>query len=141
MCLSKFSRTQQFSKYKYRDYFPCGKCGKHCDKNESFIISCGICEKYYHRSCIKLSKREYKRTIENNFTFICDRKCYASVLPFSASDHIDFFSALYGENEFPCCKCKRDCLDGIYYLQCDVFDDYWFHVDCKCNDPDTYDVI
>lgn len=58
MSLSKFSLNRPlFYNYKFRDYYPCGACGKHCDSNESLIIECGVCEKHYHRSCTHLSKK------------------------------------------------------------------------------------
>ena len=131
MCLSKplLNQPQRFN-YKFRSYHPCGKCGKHCDSNESLIITCGVCEKNFHRSCVNLSKKKYLDLVENNHTFICDRKCWNNALPFSRSDNIDFFSALYGENEFPCSKCRRDCLKHTACIQCSICD-IWDHFECS----------
>ena len=122
MCYSKPLRNQpNIYKYNFRNYHPCGSCGKHCDSNESLILNCGICDKYYHRSCAKMSKIKYRNLIQNKNTFVCSERCYLNTLPLSKCNNIDIFCAIYGEYEYPCSKCKRDCKPREFtkYLQ------YW----------------
>ena len=76
-----------------------------------------------------MSKSTFKDIKEKNVDYICSSKCIFSELPFFSSDNIDFFSALFGENEFPCAKCKRDCLDMSPCIQCSICDD-WHHFEC-----------
>ena len=109
MSLSKVSKKQLTNRYSYRSYVPCGKCARHCDKEEN-IIKCGICDKTYHRSCIKLSKKKYKEIIESKEFFVCSNRCYNKPIALSSCDDIDFYSAIYGEGLYPCVRCKRDCL-------------------------------
>ena len=102
MFLSKFLANQpQTFNYNFRNFRPCGVCAKHCDPRERLILDCGICEKYFHRACIRLSKQKFKNIKLNNDIFICGSKCFSSVLPFADCDNIDFFTALYGNNEMP----------------------------------------
>ena len=150
MHFSKPLRDQP-RRFKFREYHPCQKCGKHCDPNESQILNCEICKKYLHRSCSNLSKKRYLELTEKKHIFICDRKCLNTILPFTQCDDIDFFSALYGEKEFPCGKCGRDCLDQTPCKQCSTCG-VWDHFECSgmsvrefyfpyyfCNDPcETY---
>ena len=131
MFLSKHLRNPpQSFKYKFRDYHPCGKCGDHCDPNESLIINCGICQKYFHRSCVHLSKKKYLELTENKHTFICDRKCCNSILPLSQCDSIDFFDSIFGNNEYPCGKCTKDCVSQAACIQCSVCK-VWNHFECS----------
>ena len=129
MSLSKFSKNQN-PMYKFRFFCPCGKCGSHCDENESLILHCAICDKNFHRSCLKISKKRCKEITQNMETFVCSRKCVSSLLVHSSADDIDFFSALYGEGEYPCGKCKRDCLDQTPCISCSICD-RWFHFECS----------
>lgn len=142
MFLSKLLANQpQSFRYKFRNYQPCGTCGKHCDSDESLILDCGVCQKHFHRSCIRLSKQSYKDLKQNDTTFICSCKCSLSLLPFSECDNIDFFSALFGDSKYLCGKCSRDCLEQTACIQCSICEK-WDHFECsglsvkefKCND-------
>ena len=131
MFLSKPLQNQpQFYRYNFRYYQPCGKCGEHCDSNETLVVYCDICEKYFHRSCAKVSKKKCLELTKNNHAFICGHKCWNAVLPLSQCDNIDFYSALYGEGDFPCGKCKRDCLDYPACICCSTCGT-WDHFECS----------
>jgi len=117
----------------------CPKCGNKCLDEERCVL-CEVCDKWFHIKCQKISVRKYNEMASDNKMYVCSEKCQSSLLPFSACDNVDFLCALHGEGLYPCNVCKRDCLDGMYCLQCDVCDD-WFHVDCKYDDADAYDVI
>lgn len=129
-----------FSSYTYRTFDPCGKCAKHCDEKESFIIHCKVCEKSFHRSCLNLSKRKYKQIIDRDDYFVCSRKCYHLVLPLTQCDAIDLFSALFGEGDYPCGRCKRDCLDNSPCISCSICDK-WFHFECSNLNADEFNNI
>ena len=129
MCLSKLSSYQYGQSYKFHKYYPCGECGSHCDSNENFILYCEVCEKKFHRSCLKISKKKYKEIISKNETFVCSEKCMNSLLPLH-SDDINFFSALYGDGLYPCGKCKIDCTDYSACIQCSICDT-WNHFECS----------
>ena len=131
MCLSKPLRNQpQSFRFNFREYKPCGKCGEHCDSNQCIIVNCGICKKYFHRPCVNLSKKKYLELTKNNHSFICSNKCWNFVLPLSQCDDIDFFSALFGEGEFPCGKCNRDCLKHTVCICCSTCNT-WDHFECS----------
>ena len=120
----------QSFKYKFWNYLPYGVCGKHFDSNECYILECGVCNKSFHRTCIKISKKKYSNLIQNGNIFICSNKCHSTILPLSQCNDIDFFSALFGENEFPCGKCKRDCLKQTACIQCSICGT-WDHFECS----------
>ena len=129
MSLSKYSKNQN-PMFKFRFFHPCGKCGLHCDSNESLILYCEICNKHYHRSCLGISKKRFKEILRNKETFVCSRKCSSSLIALTQNDNIDFYSALEGEGEFPCGRCKRDCLDKTPCISCSICD-RWFHFECS----------
>lgn len=129
MSLSKLSKKQN-PVYKFRYFSPCGKCWSHCDKDESLILYCEICNKSFHRSCLKVSKKRHKEITKNRETFICSRQCASNLLSLSHVDNVDFFSALYGEGDFPCGKCQRDCLDQTPSISCSICD-RWYHFECS----------
>lgn len=128
MSLSKFCRSQGPNfRFNFRTYNPCGVCASHCDQND-LILNCEICLKSYHRSCKKVSKSKYKEL--KNHNYVCSSKCYLSLLPLTSVDEIDFFSALFGENKYPCGHCNRDCLEMTPCIQCSICDD-WIHYQCS----------
>ena len=130
MSLSKPCRFQVPSvKYNFRNFNPCGVCAAHCD-TDNLILKCDICTKSFHRSCKNVSKKRFRDLEKNNKGFICSNKCELSVLPFFSADKIDFFSALFGEGEYPCKKCKRDCLNKSACFQCSNCDK-WCHFECS----------
>ena len=116
--------------YKFRFFYPCGKCGSHCDSNESLVLYCEACEKHFHRSCLKISKRRYREIFRNKETFICSQKCSNSLMALSEVDNIDFFGALFGEGKYPCGRCCRDCLDETPCISCSICDS-WYHFECS----------
>ena len=67
---------------------------------------------------------------QKGFSFICSDDCFFSLLPFSFSNDIDFFSAIYGEGEFPCKKCHKDCLDHSPCIECSICG-VWTHYECS----------
>lgn len=129
MSLSKYS-TKQYLFYKFRNFHPCGKCGSHCDRDESLILDCKICCKQFHRSCLKISKKRHKEIIQNKETFICSRSCTFKLLPFSNLDDIDLFNTLFDGSDYPCGRCKRGCLDQTPCISCSICD-RWFHFECS----------
>ena len=129
MSLSKYSKTQN-PMYKFKFFHPCGKCGSHCDSSESLILYCEVCDKHFHRSCLKMSKKRCREIIHNKETFVCSRKCTNSLTALSEIDHIDFFSAIHGEGDYPCGRCKRDCLDETPCISCSICD-RWYHFECS----------
>ena len=128
MSLSKLAKKQN-PMYKFRKFYPCGKCGSHCDENESLILYCDLCCKQFHRSCLKISKNKYREIAQNGEIFICGRQCTSNLLALSQVDNIDFFGALYGEGEYPCGRCYRDCLDQTPCISCSICDQ-WYHFEC-----------
>ena len=129
MSLSKFSQKQN-PMYKFRFFHPCGKCGSHCDSDESLILYCEVCRKHFHRSCLKISKRRYSEIHRKKETFVCSPKCSNTLMALSEVDNIDFFSALSGEGKYPCGRCCRDCLDETPCISCSICD-RWFHFECS----------
>ena len=129
MSLSKLCKRQN-PMYRFRKFHPCGKCGSHCDENESLILYCELCGKYFHRSCLKISKKKYREITQNKEFFICSRQCNSNLLAFSNVDNVDFFSALFGDGEYPCGKCHRDCLDQTPCISCSICDQ-WIHFECS----------
>ena len=129
MSLSKFSLKQLIS-YKFRDFHPCGKCGSHCDTQESLILKCEVCSKQFHRSCLKISKKRHREITKNGETFICGWSCTKKLLPFSELDNIDFFNVFFDGSKFPCGKCKKGCLDQTPCISCSICD-RWFHFECS----------
>ena len=113
--------------FNFRTYDYCGKCGVHCD-SEDTNVKCTICHKIFHRSCKNISKKSFLE-IGPNKSYICD-ECHGSILPFAFSDDIDFNSALFGEGEFPCGKCHRDCLHSTPCIQCSICET-WVHYECS----------
>ena len=88
-----------------------------------------VCNKNYRSRCLKLSKNTYNEFIEDKKSFVCIHICLNTFLPFSDADQIYFFSALYGEGEYPCGKCGRDCLDTTACIQCSTCS-VWVHFEC-----------
>ena len=83
--------------------------------------------------------RTYNEISNDINMYICSEKCEMARLPFSECDDIDLKCALYGEGDYPCKYCRRDCLWGMKCLQCDVCDE-WYHIECTLF-KDAYDVI
>ena len=129
MSLSKLSKNQN-PLFKFRLFHPCGKCGSHCNEDESLILKCDGCNKHYHRSCLKISKKRYREIIHKKQTFICGRQCFGNLMSFSGVDDIDFFSGIYGEGKYPCGRCRRDCLDQTPCISCSICD-RWYHFECS----------
>ena len=113
--------------FNYRNYNYCGICGVHCD-SEDMNVKCMICHKIFHRSCKDISIELFLE-IGIYKSFIC-YECHGSILPFALLDDIDFFSAIFGEGEFPCGKCHKDCLDNSPCIQCSICDT-WVHYKCS----------
>ena len=108
MSSSKETGPNSF-KFNFRTYNYCGICGVHCD-SEDMNVKCMICHKMFHRSCKDISIESFLE-IDTHKSYIC-YECHGSILPFAYLDDIEFFSAIFGEGEFPCGKCHKDCLDN-----------------------------
>ena len=104
-----------------RKFVRCGNlnCSLSCDSD---CLTCLICSKSFHFNCVKISKKQYTAALTFGKEFVCSKKCYNLALPFSNIDNIDFLCTLFGENSFPCKKCKRDCIgNGLMdCIQCDI---------------------
>ena len=124
----------------FLNFTPCGHCGEDCHEN-SHSVYCEICCKWFHIKCKQITVNEYNEMSIDNHMFICSDKCKVAPFPFTKIDDIDLKCALYGEGLYPCKYCRRDCLDGMNCLQCDVCDE-WYHIECTLyEDADAYDVI
>ena len=115
--------------YFFRNYRPCGTCYNLCEDQNS--IQCKICNRFFHRKCMKLSKKVFHdfKSIGRH-SFICSKKCYNSVFPLQTCDDVDFYSALFGEGLYPCVKCKQDCVEEMACIQCSVCS-VWCHHICS----------
>ena len=122
--LSRKAKLKAHTAY-FKNFKPCGSCCENCSGDD---ISCSICRKTFHSKCLGLSK-ERSKTHEQANSLICSIRCFNSQLPFYFGDNIDFLSALFGEGEYPCKKCKRDCLDNMDCISCSACGS-WHHFDC-----------
>ena len=93
----------------FRNFIPCGihSCKFSCVGNS---VICEICEKNFHYKCKSLSQKTYLRITKNNFSYICGKECYASILPFFDIDQIDIQNTFSDDDQHPCKKCKRNCV-------------------------------
>ena len=122
--------------FTYRKYPPCKCCADFCIND---YLTCIICKKSYHRKCLKLSKRDFDNFQQGTCNYICDDKlnnCYKAVLPFNTADDIDFMDFLFGDGEYPCGKCKRECVSNIACIQCSVCDVWYHHVCTNLSDEE-----
>ena len=103
-------------------------CKKSCDEN---YLECGICSKRYHYECKKVTKTAYLIIINNNLTYICSEECFRAIFPFNDLDDDDFLTTFDETYEFPCKKCKLECLGDelMNCIECDMCN-AWFHKKC-----------
>ena len=47
---------------------------------------------------------------------VCSNRCYNSELPFFTVDSIDMMSFLFGDKQYPCGKCDKECIYTTVYL-------------------------
>ena len=125
-------KKYQFS---FKKYPPCQICTKYCVKEH---LPCYICKQNFHRSCLKLSKKHYENIKSKKTNFVCSNRCYNSELPFFTVDSIDMMSFLFGDKQYPCGKCDRECIGkigriwpsgNIASLSCSVCNK-WYHFTC-----------
>ena len=114
--LKKEKMKQRLKNYidSYKSLKKCENCRENC---EFEFICCNVCEKSYHRKCLKLSKIKFEN-LRKMDSFICSNTCYNSILPFHDLDNIDFLCVFRGNGEYPCLKCKRDCLGNMACISC-----------------------
>ena len=114
----------------FRNFIRCGNlsCKKSCDKSD---LECDICLRRYHYKCKKVTQREYLSIINHNSNYFCSEKCYYQIFPYYALNDNELLTTFISDNEFPCKKCKLECLGGglMNCIQCDVCD-LWLHADC-----------
>ena len=103
-------------------------CKKSCDAN---CLTCIVCLYPFHSSCVKIPKRQYKAILTKDKNFVCSKKCYNATFPFSEVDEIDLLCTLFGDNMYPCKKCKRDCIGNglMNCIQCEICLK-WQHSSC-----------
>ena len=124
----------------HKEHVSCGNKSCSISCHDTDAVCCYICNKWYHKTkkCTKKNKKFFQELGDD--PFICDHKCYLSLLPFFYCDEIDFSCFLYGDlvnGLYPCIKCKRDCLDDMNCLQCDGCDK-WTHLECTHYDIDDF---
>ena len=115
----------------FRNFIRCGdlSCKKSCDGND---LICAICLRSYHYKCKKVTLKAYEDIINNNYTYICSDECYCLIFPYYDLKDNEFLTTLItNNNEFPCKKCKLECLGRglMNCIQCDMCE-AWFHKDC-----------
>ena len=94
--------------FKSKRYLPCRLCTKFCVKE---YLCCFICAQYFHRDCVKMTKKSYENISKNKQKFICSSRCYNAEMPFfPITDEIEFLYCIFGVGNYPCTKCKRECL-------------------------------
>ena len=127
---SKSSVSQvQNSRFTRRNLILCGNCWLQCDSS-SLYMKCSVCQKNFHHKCKNIFKKHATELAQNDFSYICSDKCYLSLLPFAFSNDINFFSAIFGEGEFPCSKCHKDCLEYSPCIECSICG-LWTHYECS----------
>ena len=106
----------------YRNFVLCGnnKCKVSCDSNRLFCVGC---QHWFHYECAGLSKKAYLDYVNRKLTFVCDRSCSALMMPFSKLSHNDLMLNFDKTNQYPCGKCKKECLgskkmNSIGYDEC-----------------------
>ena len=114
----------------FRNFIHCGNlsCKENCDVN---YLECDICLKRYHYKCEKVTLGDYLSIINNNSAYVCSDICFCSIFPYYDLNDNEFLTTFDDSNEFPCKKCKLECLgEGLMNcIQCDICD-AWFHKDC-----------
>ena len=120
----------------FQNHAQCSDCFENCTKNSGTIL-CKLCNKWYHMQC-QYGSKELLNEMHKKGQFYCE-KCVASFMPFFVADEIDFLSALYGEGDQPCKKCKRDCINLMKYFYCYVCDERYHstctkYLDVVCSD-------
>ena len=128
--MSYSSRNRDPRNY-FRNFIRCGNlsCKKSCDEN---YLECDICMKRYHYKCKKVTLTAYLSIINSNSTYVCSDNCFRSIFPFHDLKDNEFLTTFINDkNEFPCKKCKLECLGGelMNCIQCDICD-AWLHADC-----------
>ena len=108
-------RNSNFSKHSpiasYRNFVRCGnpKCKVSCDKDRLY---CEGCCNWFHYQCLGLSRKRYLQISSINKNYPCSSSCYASLLPFSETNHIDLLLTFNDSYLHPCKKCKKECLES-----------------------------
>ena len=126
--------TKKF--FTFRKYPPCMKCTKYCI-NE--YLTCFLCRKNFHRSCLKMTKKAFDNLAHSNSKFICSNRCYNSELPFFNSDNIDLMDFLFSDGKYPCGNCKRECTNHIACIRCSVCYKWYHHTCTKLSDMGFFD--
>ena len=117
-----FNRLSK-SKYLQR----CGKCYCSCTKK---CIQCSQCNKRYHERCTKLPKNSISEINNGRKLFVCNNKCFNSVLPFASINDRDFLKTNTEKIKNPCRKCTSACfVNSLESLRCKMCSS-WYHLKC-----------
>ena len=112
----------------YENFLTCGGCYENCYSDEK--MQCSLCNKYYHRSCIKITERQFKKLTERGVDkVICSSNCCAPILPFSSISVKAFLDINVGKRKMPCKLCQRECYKKNNCRKCDVCHKF-FHLEC-----------
>ena len=90
----------------YRDFVRCGnlKCKTSCVKDR---IYCMVCCKWFHYECKGMSRKKFLECVRKKETYVCDGKCFASLMPFSEVEHNDILLMFNDCNLYPCKKMQK----------------------------------
>ena len=103
----------------YKHFLACGICYANCYFDDK--LQCSLCDKYSHRSCLKVSKLQFNYSIEHKVDkAICSYKCCASILPFNTTGDKIFLDTNVGKRKLPCKKCYRECFKVSNCVECIV---------------------
>ena len=116
-------RKAKLKKYlaKYENALCCSLCREYNGNN---FISCAFCSKWFHASCVKLSKKCYNKLKTSN-SYACN-ECLVTNLPFYGCENVDLY---------PCGKCKREVdTNSINCSTCGT----WYHYACTNMSEDEF---
>ena len=110
--------------YSKRVKNPCGRCNYSCIDD---CIQCTVCNRGYHRKCLKLTIKKLKE-LKDNLNFVFTEKCELKTFPFhSIGDKA--FIATNTKTRFPCYKCTVGCHKTMNRIQCKECL-RWAHLEC-----------
>ena len=122
-----------FNNKYYKNFITCSICYNNCHDNVK--LQCAFCEKYYHQSCVNISKRTFRHIKGSGVNgAICCNKCCMPFLPFYSISDKAFLDVNVGKRKLPCKKCYRECFKKKNCKKCYVCAKS-FHQEClpkKC---------
>ena len=114
--------------FNFQNFTPCVKCYNDCYTTD--YLSCIVCRKGCHRTCLKLSEKRFKKFSKyEDDTFICSNKCLCSCLPFQKLTNKVFLDTVVGKRKVPCKICFRECAKATNRIKC-VVCMRWQHTYC-----------